>query len=62
MLTKRTLQNNFKKFKIFGKLKNKFFCEKPNQNKEYTSFGFKDVPKEDRQSKVNEVFSNVAKR
>jgi len=49
-----TLQNSIKGFKTSKKR----FCEK-NENTT-TSFGFKTVKKEDRQSLVNTVFANVA--
>ena len=33
-----------------------------NQEKDYTSFGFKTVKKEERQGLVNSVFANVAEK
>ena len=74
MLTKKFIQKylkttpNFKtlssmSFKNFSdSFKNNNEVNKEKQEDEYTSFGYQNVKKEERQSKVNSVFSNVAKR
>jgi hypothetical protein len=60
------LKNTKTKF-LFSKQLNINFCEKlkddfTSKNKDYASFGFKTVKKEEKQGLVNSVFANVAKR
>jgi hypothetical protein len=52
-----------KYFKLLKLTKNvKYRQFSTQQEKDYTSFGFKTVKKEDRQDLVNSVFANVAEK
>jgi hypothetical protein len=49
-----------KKIKFLKTVTVRQFCT--NQEKDFTSFGFKTVKKEERQGLVNSVFANVAEK